>query len=108
MAFVELIPLDSCRANGGTFVLRSGRELAVFLLSDPDRVFVIDNACPHASGNLAGGEVTGNVVACRWHHWEFDLATGLCVHSDRARVRRYPAEIRNGAVWADLTEETSA
>lgn len=102
MAFVELIALDRCRKGAGTFVEYGGRELAVFALVDPDRVFVIDNACPHADGSLSSGEVTGDVVTCPWHYWEIDLRTGVCTHSDMARVRRYDCEIRDGAVWVDL------
>ena len=102
MPFVELIPLIQCREGRGTFVKCGGRELAVFRLGHPERVIVIDNACPHAGGNLSYGEVSGNVVTCRWHHWQFDLDTGLSTHSKRARVRRYPVEIRDGVVWADL------
>ena len=104
MAFVELIPLAKCRRGSGTFVKGNGLELAVFWLNDPDRVVIIDNSCPHASGNLSGGEVSENTVTCRWHHWRFDLDTGLCTDSNRARVRRYPAEIRDGVVWADLPD----
>ncbi len=103
MPFVELIPLSNCHLGGGTFVERSGLELAVFRLTDPDRVIVVDNACPHAGGNLSGGEVTGNVVTCPWHQWKFDLKTGVCTHSPLAHVRRYPAEVRDGLVWADLS-----
>ncbi len=104
MAFVELIRLDSCRKGGGTFIERAGRELAVFWLDDPERVLVIDNACPHAGGNLSSGEVDGNVVTCKWHQWQFDLDTGVCIHSDRARVQRFPAEVRDGVVWVDLPD----
>lgn len=105
MAFVRLIAIEDCRVGQGTFVEFDGEELAVFLLQDPDRVFVTDNACPHASGNLSGGPVEGNqadeIVTCPWHHWEFNLHTGVCTHSDRARVQRFDAEIREGAVWFD-------
>lgn len=107
MAFTRIIELSRCEKGCGTFVELAGREIAVFRLGDPERVFVIDNACPHASGNLAAGPVKDGVVACPWHHWEFDLETGVCVHSDKARMRRYVAEIRDGAVWADLDVETS-
>lgn len=103
MAFVEIIPLANCRKDAGTFVSLADKELAVFHLPDQDRVFVIDNACPHAGGNLSGGEVTGRIVSCKWHQWEFDLATGVCTHSRLARVRTYPVEIRDGVVWADLS-----
>lgn len=102
MAFVAVVPLEKCREGGGTFVACRGRELAVFRLDGPERVIVIDNACPHANGNLSAGEVEVGVVTCPWHQWKFDLDTGRCTNSPRARVRRYPAELRDGVVWADL------
>ena len=102
MAFVEIIPLSRCIKDGGVFVSTEDRDLAVFRLREPERIFVIDNACPHAGGNLSGGEVHEGIVACRWHDWRFHLDTGVCTHSERVRVRRYPAEVRDGVVWADL------
>lgn len=84
------------------------RELAVFLLGEPDDVVVVDNACPHASGNLSSGTVDRETVTCPWHEWRFNLRTGLCTHSDRARVVRYRAEVRQGDVWVDLDGEPTA
>ena len=105
MSFVELIALDRCRRGGGTFIERGDRELAVFILGDPlhpTEAIVIDNTCPHANGNLSAGEVSGTVVTCPSHDWQFDLCTGVCVDSSKARVKRYPAEIRDGVVWVEL------
>ena len=113
MAFVEIIPLTRCHKGGGTFVLHGDLELAVFRLTSPnvasglvpdETVVVIDNACPHAGGNLSGGELAGKTVTCKWHHWTFDLETGACMDSPRARarVRCYRTQIRDGVVWADL------
>ncbi|MFQ5495427.1 MAG: Rieske (2Fe-2S) protein [Phycisphaerae bacterium] len=104
MALIELIKLSSLKPNAGAFVERAGRELAVFRLWDPERIFVTDNACPHAGGNLSGGELDGETVACRWHQWRFCLRTGVGTESDRARVRCYPAEIRDGVVWVELPD----
>ena len=104
MAFVEVIPLARCRPNGGTFVALGDRELAVFRLRAPQRVVVIDNRCPHAGGNLSGGVVTGNVVQCPRHEWAFDLDRAVCTHSEPARVRRYPVEIRDGIVWVEIDD----
>jgi 3-phenylpropionate/trans-cinnamate dioxygenase ferredoxin component len=106
MAYVRLIELHKCSIGSGTFVEIEGRELAVFRtdanLPDSDGVYVIDNSCPHASGNLSGGPLVGTVVTCPWHDWDFDLRTGVCVHSDLARVERYPARVQEGFVYADL------
>jgi len=99
----KLIAVDRCRAGQGTFVVSGDRELAVFLLDSPERAFVMDNSCPHASGNLSGGEIIDGKVDCPWHHWEFDVTTGVCTHSDRARVACYPAQIREGYIWAKLS-----
>ena len=98
--------MDDCHLDAGTFIEHGDRELAVFRLSDPHRVVVSDNTCPHAGGNLAGGEICGNTVVCPWHQWEFDLSTGECVHTLQARVRIYPSEIRDGSIWADLDRDT--
>ncbi|MGH8598694.1 MAG: Rieske (2Fe-2S) protein, partial [Gammaproteobacteria bacterium] len=79
-----------------------GQELAVFLIGDPPRPVVVDNACPHANGNLSAGGVEGTVVTCPWHEWRFDLEQGVCTHSPLARLVRYPSEVRDGVVWADF------
>jgi len=104
MAEVRLIKLSDCRSGVGTFVPHGDLEFAVFLLEDPERVIVIDNACPHAGGNLAGGSVENEIVTCPWHQWEFDLNTGVCTHSQAARVNRYPARIEDGLVIVELPD----
>jgi nitrite reductase (NADH) small subunit len=102
MPFTRLIARDRCRRNRGTFVRHGDRQLAVFLMDDPERVFVIDNTCPHEGGSLESGDVENDVVSCPYHHWEFNLRTGECVNAMPARVKSYPAEIREGAVWAEV------
>ncbi len=102
MAYVKLIEVVRCAEGCGTFVEHDGRELAVFRLTNPTRVVVTDNACPHANGNLSAGDVVGQVVSCPWHDWRFDLNTGVCVDSAHPRVARYPAESRDGFVYVDL------
>ncbi|MCC7196522.1 MAG: Rieske (2Fe-2S) protein [Gemmatimonadaceae bacterium] len=102
MALTPLISLNRCQPGRGTFVEIAGREIAVFVLGQPPTPHVIDNACPHANGNLSAGACTAEVVACPWHDWRFDLRTGACVDSPKVRVRRYKAEIRDGEVWVDL------
>jgi phenylpropionate dioxygenase-like ring-hydroxylating dioxygenase large terminal subunit len=62
---------------------------------------------------LAKGEVNGDFLACPYHGWAFDGATGECRYvpsllvSDKripatARVRSYPAHEQWGHVWTAL------
>lgn len=95
--------MDDCDIDRGKFVEHDGQELAVFRLSDGS-VHVVDNSCPHASGNLSGGEIENGIVACPWHFWKFDLTTGMCVDSPQARVKKYPSDIQDGWVVVNLSE----
>ncbi len=98
--WIRLLPVSRCRPGAGTFIEHNGKELGVFVLG-ADEVIVLDNACPHSGGNLSAGEVAGGVVTCPWHHWQFNLSTGLCIDSPAARVQKYAARIRGG--WVEVS-----
>ena len=103
--WTRLIEIDRLNPPpAGTFVSAGGRELVVFALPDPHGIVVIDNACPHAHGNLSGGTLEGTVVECPWHQWRFDLSRGVCLHSDAIRVRKYATRVRDGALFAKLAD----
>jgi nitrite reductase (NADH) small subunit/3-phenylpropionate/trans-cinnamate dioxygenase ferredoxin subunit len=91
--------LDACRLNEGTFVELAGRELAVFRMTSPPGVYVLDNACPHANGNLAAGRVKDGIVSCPWHGWRFRLCDGRSAQGSVARARAYPVEIRGEDIY---------
>lgn len=101
--YTFLIRLDQCPTDRGVFLEVDGRELAIFHLDNPQRVYVIDNACPHAGGNLAAGAVKHDVVQCPWHGWAFRLHDGRSAQGSVARVRTYPVHLDQGNVYARLT-----
>jgi len=74
-----------------------GRAIAVFRVGD--RFFALEDRCPHQGTPLSDGDVEGSVVRCSGHGLVFDLATGRCPTSAAMRVRRYHAEVHDGAVW---------
>jgi 3-phenylpropionate/trans-cinnamate dioxygenase ferredoxin subunit len=71
------------------------------------------NRCPHQGGPLCEGQVLGavhssgpgdfqydadrRILACPWHGWEFDLATGQSwCDPGRLRTRAYAARVARG------------
>lgn len=83
-------------------VRSGGRQLAVFKVDD--KVFAIDNRCPHEGYPLAEGSVDDNcVLTCNWHNWKFRLNDGECILGGD-HVRSYATRIEDGAVWADLSD----
>jgi nitrite reductase (NADH) small subunit len=100
--WTRLARAEECSVGHGKFVTVGDLELAVFHLADPDRFVVARNSCPHAGGNLAAGDVAAGAVTCPWHHWTFDLDTGVCTLSETVRLRRNECKVVDGYVCADL------
>ena len=73
------------------------------------------NICPHELAPVCRGRVggttlpsqpgefiwgrEGEVLACPWHGWEFDLMTGKMLADDRVRIRRYPVTVEGDDIF---------
>lgn len=55
--------------------------------------------CPHRNGPLGHGNLFEGRIVCPWHAWEFHCDTGQYDYDPRIRLRGFPVEIRDGAVW---------
>ena len=66
-------------------------DIAVFRTAE-DRVFALQDRCPHKGGPLSQGIVFGTRVACPLHGWTVELADGCAVAPDRGCARKF--EIR--------------
>ncbi|MBI3393125.1 MAG: Rieske 2Fe-2S domain-containing protein [Nitrospirae bacterium] len=72
----------------GRAVTLYGRTYAVF--REGDRLFALENRCPHAGGPLADGFVGGGSVTCPLHGWKVDLRTGKIAGGLGEQVRVMP------------------
>ena len=53
------------------------KEMDIQLIRTEDRIFAINNACPHLNLPLNDSEITEDgTIVCRWHQSHFDLETG--------------------------------
>lgn len=93
------VPLADLDAEGRAVVDGKGDEIAVFLVDG--KAHAVANTCPHEGNPLVEGEILGPTLTCAYHNWKFDLETGACLFGDEP-VRRYPAELREGAIWIQL------
>jgi nitrite reductase/ring-hydroxylating ferredoxin subunit len=81
-----------------------GRTLAVVV--DGQRVYAVDNRCPHMGFPLNRGSVADGILTCHWHHARFDLCTGGTFDQWADDVEAYPTQIRDGEIWIDLAPKT--
>jgi nitrite reductase/ring-hydroxylating ferredoxin subunit len=101
--WVNVGALDRLKSHGRALVKTGGHRIAVF--ESDSALHACDNRCPHEGYPLMEGELSdGCVLTCHWHNWKFDLKTGdTVIGGDRLRI--YPVERRNGAIWIDIADE---
>ena len=76
------------------------------------------NLCPHELAPVCKGKVRGTtlpsppgeyrwgregeILACPWHGWEFDLLTGRALADERVRLRRYPVTVEDDTIFVTI------
>ena len=88
---------DDLVEGRGTPVRVGGVGIALFLVAGEVRAY--RDFCPHAGAPLSGGTISGGVVRCPWHGWEFDLKTGAHVANPRCTLDALMAEVSAGTVF---------
>jgi len=107
--FIDIAALDDIPRQGARVVKTPLGCVAIFRTAD-DRVFALEDRCPHKGGPLSEGIVHGSHVTCPLHGWVFDMATGLAEGADEGSVRTFAARAEGGRVLldADFLQRRSA
>ena len=100
--FVDIGPLDAIPQQGARVVKTAQGCVAVFRTAD-DRVFALEDRCPHKGGPLSEGIVHGSSVTCPLHNWVFDMNTGTAQGADEGLVRTFATKVQQGRVLIDAT-----
>ena len=95
--FVRAGSLAELKAKGRLVV--HGRHSQILVIYHGERVFALDNRCPHMGFPLDRGSVEDGILTCHWHHARFDLASGCTFDLWADDVPTCPVEVRDGEVW---------
>jgi nitrite reductase (NADH) small subunit len=93
-----------------------GRSIGVFNVNG---TFVaVLNVCPHELVEVCRGRVggttlpsqpgefrwgrEGEILACPWHGWEFDLLTGRALADPCKRLRKFPVTVEGETVYVTV------
>ena len=82
--FIKVAQKSEIPEDGGKLVEAAGREIALFRVGD--KIYAIDQICPHAGGPLSEGGIHGELAMCPWHGWEFNVKTGECAFNPEIKV----------------------
>lgn len=99
--WVEIGQINDIPRQGSRCVKNGDMTIAVFRTTD-DRVFALEDKCPHKNGPLSQGIVHDGCVTCPLHNWVISLETGAAQGADEGQTASFPVKVENGTVLLGL------
>ena len=101
--WVDIGTIDDIPRRGARCVKTPQGKIGVFRTHD-DRIYAIEDHCPHRGGPLSQGIVHGAVVTCPLHNWAISLDTGKALGADEGAVKTIPVRVEQGRIALGLGE----
>lgn len=99
--WVKVAPFEDIPKLGARVVRSKNGEIGIFRTED-DRVFAINNKCPHKGGPLSEGIVYADKVACPMHSWKISLVDGKAEEPDLGQTACFKTKVEDGFVYLEI------
>ena len=93
--------IDDIPKGGARAIKTLIGEIGLFRTED-DRVFALDNLCPHKGARLSMGAIEGEFVICPMHGWKFALGDGRGADFGFGQTCPVPVRVIEGRVLLRL------
>lgn len=106
MAFERVAAVSDLREGRGLCVQIDGIDVGLFRVGD--RVYAMENRCPHAGDPLSEGVLEGCVVTCPAHGWQIDVRTGFRPEdADGFPLPCFSVKVDRDEIFVDLKSPTN-
>jgi nitrite reductase (NADH) small subunit len=98
--FVRVAGVRECPpGSAGEFVVG---ERIVALFNVDGQFYALDGICPHQGGPLGKGRLTGCIITCPWHGFQFDVTTGQHLTSKSLVHPRFNVKVDGDDVLVEM------
>ncbi|MBX3415269.1 MAG: Rieske 2Fe-2S domain-containing protein [Pirellulales bacterium] len=98
--WVKVANTSDCPPGACLEVVAGDRVCALFNVAG--EYHALDGVCPHQGGPLGKGCLTGTIVTCPWHGWQFDVRTGQHQLSPSLRQPVFPVRVEGEAILVEV------
>jgi nitrite reductase/ring-hydroxylating ferredoxin subunit len=95
-SYHPVCPAGELGPGRGRLVEIGGQPIALFNVDGA--FFAVEDTCLHAGGPLHEGELSGCIVTCPWHEWQFDVTTGACSLNPKVLLARFAVRVVDGMI----------
>ncbi len=81
LEFQTVCKVDEIPPGAAKVFMIEGRPIGIYHIGN--EFFALDDRCPHAGASLVRGQIEGDVIRCRIHHWGFCIRNGVYVDQDQ-------------------------
>ena len=99
--WIEVGTLGDIPRQGARCVKNGEMTIAIFRTTD-DRLFALEDKCPHKNGPLSDGIVHDGCVTCPLHNWVISLETGAAQGADEGMSMTFPVKLDGETVLLGL------
>jgi nitrite reductase (NADH) small subunit len=100
MPWHRIAAAEDCPPGAAKELVVADRIVALFNVGG--QFFALDGICPHQGGPLGEGALTGCIVTCPWHGWQFDVRSGQHQFSPNVVQPRFATRVEDGGVWVEI------
>ncbi|TNE36133.1 MAG: nitrite reductase small subunit NirD [Alphaproteobacteria bacterium] len=93
--------LSDIPKRGARRIQNGSTTIAIFRTAE-DRIFAIEDRCPHKKGPLSQGIVHGNCVTCPLHNWVISLENGEAQGADEGTVQSFAIKLEGEEIHLNL------
>ena len=101
MSWVEVGELNDIPLLGSRVVRTTVGDIAVFRTAN-NKVFALDDRCPHKGGPLSQGIVHDERVTCPLHNWVISLKSGEATGPDEGCTHTYPVKVEDNIIFVEM------
>jgi nitrite reductase (NADH) small subunit len=98
--WVRVAPASEIPPGHGNEYVAAGRIIALFNVNGA--FHALDGICPHQGGPLGKGALTGCIVTCPWHGFQFDVTTGQHQTSRSLVHPTFPVKVEDDYIWVEI------
>jgi toluene monooxygenase system ferredoxin subunit len=74
----------------------------ILLVNMEYHIYAYADACPHQNSRLSEGTLTGKILRCARHHWEFDVCSGYGVNPQNSCLKPFPIRLDGEDILVDI------
>ena len=92
----------------GTSLERVAGDRIVALYNVDGQFHAIDGVCPHQGGPLGKGCLSGGIVTCPWHGWQFDVRTGTSLLRPSLKQASFTVRVEGDTIQVSIEDDPSS